>query len=164
MEKEAVRPNWDAFTGIFGIVFGLIYAYMTYTMPRAMFGNPLDPLYFPMGVAVLSIIVGGILLAKSNIKAAVQAYIDLRNEDEVKKHDRKRILYTVLISVGYALIFDTLGYVISTFFFMFAMLTITSGIVAWKRSAIVAALFAVVVYFIFNTLLAVSLPPLPFGA
>ncbi|HAS61478.1 MAG TPA: tripartite tricarboxylate transporter TctB family protein [Vibrio sp.] len=162
MENKKVHPNWDAFTGIFSIGFGLIYGGMTYAMPRAAFGNPLDPLYFPMGVAVLSVIVGCILLAKSNFKASVQAWVNLINEDETKKFDRKRILYTCMVSIGYALVFDTLGYVISTFMFLFAMLIITSGLSEWKKNALVAATFAVSVFFIFNTLLAISLPPLPF--
>ncbi|GAB2651375.1 tripartite tricarboxylate transporter TctB family protein [Vibrio panuliri] len=162
MENKKVRPNWDAFTGIFSIGFGLIYGGMTYAMPRAAFGNPLDPVYFPMGVAVLSIIVGGILLAKSNIKASIQAWVDLINEDEIKKFDRKRIFYTCLVSIGYALVFDPLGYVISTFMFLFAMLSITSGLSEWKKSAAIALAFSVTVFFIFNTLLAISLPPLPF--
>ncbi|WP_159652600.1 tripartite tricarboxylate transporter TctB family protein [Vibrio atypicus] len=162
MENKNVRPNWDAFTGIFSIGFGLIYGGMTYAMPRAAFGNPLDPVYFPMGVAVLAIFIGCILLAKSNIKASIQAYVDLINEDEVKKFDRKRILYTCIVSIGYALLFDPLGYVISTFMFLFAMLTITSGIQEWKKSTLVALAFSVSVFFIFSTLLSISLPPLPF--
>ncbi len=162
MENKSVRPNWDAFTGLFSVVFGLIYGGMAYTMPRAAFGNPLDPVYFPMGVAALAIIVGCILLLKSNMKESILAFNNLINEDEVKKYDRKRILYTCIIATGYAMVFDTLGYVISTFLFMFAMLTITSGKEAWMKSAAIALAFAVSVFFIFNTLLAISLPPLPF--
>jgi putative tricarboxylic transport membrane protein len=162
MNNKKVTPNWDAFTGIFSVGFGLIYGGMTYAMPRAAFGNPLDPVYFPMGVAILAVIIGCILLMRSNIKASIQAYINLINEDEVKKFDRKRILYTCCVSIGYALIFDTLGYVISTFLFLFAMLTITSGKEAWKKSAAIALAFAVTVFFIFSTLLSISLPPLPF--
>ncbi|AGU58903.1 tripartite tricarboxylate transporter TctB family protein [Vibrio anguillarum] len=162
MENNKIRPNWDAFTGLFSVGFGLIYGGMTYTMPRAAFGNPLDPIYFPMGIAVLALMVGCILLAKSNMRASVMAFIALINEDEVKKFDRKRILYTCIVSVGYALIFDPLGYVISTFFFLFSMLTITSGIKAWKQSILVALAFSVCVYFVFSTLLSISLPPLPF--
>ncbi|MGF1695481.1 tripartite tricarboxylate transporter TctB family protein [Vibrio kyushuensis] len=162
MEQQKIRPNWDAFTGLFSIAFGLIYGGMTYAMPRAAFGNPLDPLYFPAGVAILTLIVGVILLLRSNMKASIQAYVNLINEDETKKYDRKRILYTCIVSIGYAMIFDTLGYVISTFLFMFAMLTITGGKEVWKRSTVVALVFAVTVFFIFSTLLSISLPPLPF--
>jgi len=104
MKKNDVSPNWDAFTGLFAIGFGVIYGY-----------------------------------------------------------DRRRILYTCILSVGYALIFEHLGYVISTFLFMVVMMTITSGKDMWKKSVVISLLFSVGVYFIFNTLLSISLPPLPFG-
>jgi putative tricarboxylic transport membrane protein len=132
-------------------------------MPRAAFGNPMDPIYFPLGVSVISFLIGVLLLVKSNFSASVQAYKNLINEDASKKNDRRRILYTCLLSVGYALIFEHLGYVISTFLFMVVMMTITSGKDMWKKSVVISLLFAVGVYFIFNTLLSISLPPLPFG-
>lgn len=163
MKKNNVSPNWDAFTGLFAIGFGIIYGYMSYSMPRAAFGNPMDPIYFPLGVSVIAFLIGVILLVKSDFKASVQAYKNLLAEDEKKKNDRRRILYTCLISVGYALIFEHLGYVISTFLFMFLMTTITSGKEAWKKSIVVALVFSVGVFFIFSTLLSISLPPLPFG-
>ncbi|WP_413283214.1 tripartite tricarboxylate transporter TctB family protein [Vibrio sp. MA40-2] len=162
MKDQNVRPNWDAFTGFFSVAFGLIYGAHAYTMPRAMFGNPMDPIYFPLGIAALAILIGILLLIKCNFKASLIAFKNIINEDATKKNDRRRILYTCVISVVYALLFEHLGYVISTFLFMAAMLTITSGFGDWKRSLIVALLFSGTVFFIFNTLLAVSLPPLPF--
>ncbi|MFC1236535.1 tripartite tricarboxylate transporter TctB family protein [Vibrio sp. DW001] len=162
MNSKNVRPNWDAFTGLFSVAFGLIYGGQAYTMPRAMFGNPMDPIYFPLGIATLAILIGVLLLVKSNFKASIMAFTNIINEDSVKKNDRKRIFYTCIISVAYALLFEHLGYVISTFLFMSAMLTITSGRSGWKMSIVVALVFSVAIFFIFNTLLAVSLPPLPF--
>lgn len=160
MKSNNIRPNWDAFTGLFSVAFGLIYGGQAYTMPRAMFGNPMDPIYFPLGIALLAIFIGVCLLVKSNFKASVMAFTNIINESTIKKNDRKRIFYTCLISISYALLFEHLGYVISTFLFMSAMLTITRC--SWKTSIVVALVFAMAIFFIFNTLLAVSLPPLPF--
>lgn len=162
MESRDVTPNWDAFTGICSVAFGVIYGTAAYTMPRAAFGNPMDPIYFPLGIAAIAVFIGLLLLVKSNFGASVQAYKDLVNEDDVKKNDRKRILYTCVISVAYALLFEHLGYVISTFFFMFLMLTITSGKEAWKQSVVVSIAFSVGIFFVFSSLLSISLPPLPF--
>ncbi len=156
-------PNWDSFTGLFSITFGIIYGIATWNMPRAAFGNSMDPLYFPLGVAGVAVFIGLILLVKSNFAASVQAIKNLLAEENIKKKDRRRVLYTCLVCVGYALIFDRLGYIISTFLFMFAMQTITSGWQRWLRSLIVAILFSCCIYFVFSTLLSVSLPPLPFG-
>mgnify|MGYP001123945697 CR=1 FL=1 len=156
-------PNWDSFTGLVSIAFGTIYGIATWNMPRAAFGNAMDPLYFPLGVAGVAVVIGIILFAKSNFSASIQALKNLLAEDTIKKKDRRRVLYTCLVGVGYALIFERLGYVISTFVFMFAMLTITSGWQRWLRSLIVALLFSCCIFFVFSTLLSVSLPPLPFG-
>lgn len=160
---KELNPNWDSFTGLFSIAFGLIYGTATWNMPRAAFGNSMDPLYFPLGVAGVAVLIGLILFFKSNFAASVQAMKNLLAEEKAKKNDRRRVLYTCLVSVGYALIFDWLGYIISTFLFMFAMLTITSGWQRWLRSLIVAILFSGCIFFVFATLLSVSLPPLPFG-
>ncbi len=162
MSDQYVRPNWDAFTGLFGIIFGVVYGVQAYTMPKAMFGNPWDPIYFPLGVAAISILIGVSLLIKSDFKASIRAARELLNEDKVKKNDRRRILYTCMISVMYALLFEHLGYILSTCFFMFSMLTITSGLSVWKKNCVVAIIFSIGIFFVFNTLLAVSLPPLPF--
>jgi putative tricarboxylic transport membrane protein len=162
MENKNARPNWDALTGLISVAFGLIYGYMSYSLPRAVFGNPFDPIYFPLGISIVAIFIGILLLVKSDFKLSIQAYRNLINEDDVKKNDRRRIFYTCLACVGYALLFEHLGYVISTSIFMFWVLTITSGIKEWKTSIIVALCFAVGVYFIFNTLLSISLPQLPF--
>lgn len=162
MDSNNVRPNWDGFTGLFSVAFGLIYGGHAYTMPRAMFGNPMDPIYFPLSIAALAILIGVLLLVKSNLKATIAAFTNIINEDASRKNDRRRIFYTCIISVAYALSFEHLGYVISTFLFMTAMLTITSGRSDWKKSIAVAVVFSATVFFIFNTLLAVSLPPLPF--
>ncbi len=160
---KEITPNWDFFTGLFSIAFGLIYGMATWSMPRAAFGNSMDPLYFPLGVAGVAVFIGVIMLVKSSSASSVQAMKNLLAEDKRKKTDRRRVLYTCLVGVGYALIFDRLGYIISTFLFMFAMLTITSGWQRWLRSLIVAILFSGTIFVVFSTLLSVSLPPLPFG-
>jgi len=161
MNKQCAA-NWDAVTGLSSVLFGLIYGLAAWNMPRAAFGNPMDPLYFPLGIAGLAVLVGVILVAKSNFNASIQAVKNLLAASKTEKNNRKRILYTCLAAVGYAILFDRLGYVLSTFFFMFAMLTITSGWRRWRRSVVVAILFSVCIYLIFSTLLNVSLPPLPF--
>lgn len=163
MKNDHIKPNWDAFTGLFSIALGVIYGFLAYNMPRAAFGNPLDAIYFPLGIAVVAIIIGVLLLVKSDFKLSIVAYKELINEDADKKGDRKKILYTCLVSVVYALLFEHVGYVISTFVFMFSMLTITSGSNLWKRNIIISVLFACTVYFVFSTLLSISLPPLPFS-
>lgn len=161
MNKQ-VQKNWDTLTGAVSILFGIIFAYTTYTTPKANFGNPNDPLYFPYSIAVLFIFLGAILIIKSNMQSTILALKDILSESKIKKLDRRRVLYTCIISVVYALVFEPLGYVISTFLFMLSILSLTNGIKKYKINAIVAFCFALGIYILFAKLLSISLPPLPF--
>ncbi|MFV0438789.1 MAG: tripartite tricarboxylate transporter TctB family protein [Desulfopila sp.] len=156
------RANWDSFTGLFSIFFGLVYGLAAWNMPRAAFGNPQDPLYFPLGVAGLAVIVGIILTIRSSFSASIQALQSVLGKGQAHSRYRRHIALTCLAGIGYAFFFDRFGYLISTALFMFAMLTITSGWRRWLRNALVAAFFSGGIYFVFSTLLSVSLPPLPF--
>lgn len=156
------QKNWDGLTGIISVTFGVLYAYSVHATPKASFGDPLDPLYFPYGIAFLLILLGMILIIKGKIKPFILAIEDILNEDTTKKRDRRKVLYTCIISVLYALSFDHLGYIISTFLFMLAALSLTNGITSWKINTIVSICFSVLVYYLFAKLLGISLPPLPF--
>lgn len=162
MDKNVTKPNWDALTGLLSLLGGIAYAIASYNLPRASFGNPLDPIYFPMGIAIVLMFIGAVLLIKSKPEAAILAIKNLLAEDASKKYDRRRILYTCIISVVYALTFEHLGYVISTALFMFVMLLITGGRKNLLKSALIALAFSICVYLLFSTMLSVSLPPMPF--
>ncbi len=159
MNKE---KNWDGLTGLVAVIFGLLYIYSIYTTPRANFGDPLDPLYFPYGIAFLFIFLGIILMIKGRVQPSIEAIKSIINEDGVKKRDRRRVLYTCLISIAYALVFEHLGYVLSTTIFMLAVLFLTNGVKKWKTNLSIALVFSLVIYILFSKLLGISLPPLPF--
>lgn len=161
MNKKILK-NWDGLTGLVFVVFGLIYGYFVYITPKASFGNPMDPLYFPYGIAVLFIFLGALLIIKGGVKPSILAVKDFLNEDATKKRDRRKVLYTCIISVVYALTFDHLGYVLSTFLFMFAVLSLTNGLASWKVNTTVSLVFSIFIYYLFAKLLGISLPPLPF--
>ncbi len=157
MEKE---KNFDALTGFVSLVFGLAYAFMVSQTPKANFGDPNAHLYFPYGIAFLFIILGLLLLIKGGIKPSINAVKSLLNEDAVKKQDRKRVLYTCILSLGYALGFEHLGYVLSTSIFMFLVLALMNGLKAWKINITISLLFSFTVFLIFSKFLGISLPTL----
>ncbi len=161
MDKK-ISKNWDGLTGLISIVFGSLYIISIYNTPKANFGNPYDPLYFPYGIAFLFIFLGIALIIKGGIKPSIEAIKSLIGEDETKKKNRRMVLYTCLASVAYAISFEHIGYVLSTTIFMLIVLFLTSGLKSWKLSLSISLIISVVIYILFSKLLGISLPPLPF--
>ena len=157
-----IKPNWDGLTGLFSIVFGLAYGGYAYSLPQPMFGNPLEAIFLPLAVSAIAIFIGILLIATGGVTPSIVAIKALLNESPQRKDDRRKIAITSVICVFYALSFEHAGYVISTFFFMFFMLTVTCGITSWKKSALISIIFAGGIFILFNELLSVNLPPFPF--
>ena len=163
--KHSTTPknvNWDGATGLFSIAFGGAYGGYALLLPQPMFGNPYEAIFMPLAIAAIAIIIGVLLIIKGGIRPSLSALQALLNESETHKANRRKIALTCLISLVYAATFEHLGYVVSTFIFMFAMLWVTCGGQHWKKSAIIAAAFALGIYGLFNQLLAVNLPSFPF--
>lgn len=68
-----------------------------------------------------------------------------------------RLAVVVGLFIGYALIFIPLGYMVSTALYLVSMVTVIDP-ARWKRNAVFAVAFAVIVYFGFTELLRVRLP------
>ena len=157
-----IKYNWDGLTGLFSIVFGLAYGGYAYSLPQPMFGNPLEAIFLPLAVSAISIFIGVLLILTSGFTPSLLAIKALLNESPQRKSDRRKIAITCIICVLYAMSFEHAGYVISTFLFMFSMLTVTCGKTFWKKSALISIIFAGGIFITFNEMLSVNLPPFPF--
>ncbi|MDR4887157.1 tripartite tricarboxylate transporter TctB family protein [Fredinandcohnia sp. QZ13] len=140
---------------IISILISIIYFISTINLPKAKLGDPNGPLYFPLIVSIFLFIVSVIYFIK-----------ELRNHypknDEVKLLFKGRvpflIISTLVISLIYTLIFERLGFLISTILFMAAILFIVNGKEKWKVNISVAVLFSLGSWYAFSQLLDVSLP------
>ncbi|MCH4890686.1 tripartite tricarboxylate transporter TctB family protein [Acidaminobacter sp. JC074] len=155
------KMDYNALTGLVVTLFGAVYLLLSYMLPRAAIGNAMDPIYFPLGLGVLLVLVGLVLFIKSDksmIKAAV-ASIFVHSEKE--KEVSKMVFITCLSAVLYGLLFEHLGFVISTFGFMTSILFLTNG----KKvvvNLLVASIFSVGIFALFNYALGIPLPGIPF--
>ncbi|RBW47229.1 tripartite tricarboxylate transporter TctB family protein [Psychromonas sp. B3M02] len=157
-----IKSNWDGLTGLFSIVFGLAYGGYAYSLPQPMFGNPLEAIFLPLTVSAIAIFIGLLLIITGGMTPSFAAIKALLNESPKRKSDRRKVAITALLCVFYAMLFEHAGYVISTFLFMFSMLTVTCGLGFWKKSALISVIFAVAIFITFNEMLSVNLPPFPF--
>ncbi|WP_088006882.1 tripartite tricarboxylate transporter TctB family protein [Indiicoccus explosivorum] len=140
---------------VFLVVLSIVFLLGTYNLPKAKLGNPDAPLYFPMGVSVLLLVFSVIYL-----------FQELRRAHEDNEQIREMLSgrtplligATIALGIGYALIFETVGFLFSTILFLGALLFIVNGRRKWITNIIVTITFSFVSWYAFSELLGVSLP------
>lgn len=147
-------------TSIITIAVGLTYMIMAFNFPDSTIGRPMEPKIFPIMLGIVLTILGLALLIEELIKNS-------KNKDANKEtiklsfgNNGKKIAITVINAIIYALLFNILGYILSTIIFLEIELLIFGGLKSWKVSTIVSVLFSVIAFLIFNTLLGLYLPKL----
>jgi putative tricarboxylic transport membrane protein len=138
--------------GIFGALLTVIYGFSTISTEGAgatfLSGTKVFPLMVIILTAILSIVIFS------------QDYIG--KKDGKKLEIDKKVLITIakstVIFVVYTLIFEHLGYIISTIVLLMGLLSILNK-GKLKQNIIISVVFSVIAYFIFSKLLAISLPP-----
>ncbi len=142
-------------------MIGFVYTLSTFFLPLAKIGNPLEPKIFPALLGISLLILGGLLIVqeirRTKTKAQNEAHVAIWGDAE------KSILYTVINGFLYALLFDRIGYVFATFLFLSVQLFIYRGFKTWKTTFLISAIFSVVAFLLFNTLMGVYLPKSPLG-
>jgi putative tricarboxylic transport membrane protein len=166
MKKGVKVVNIKTKSGIAVTVFGVIYTMLAYTMPKAAIGNPMAPAIFPLVLGIGLTIMGAFYFIRENKAWKEQVKREGVKEVDpataaIQKKTNKLILLTCLSGIGYALFFESLGYIISTSFFIGIIMFAINGKKNWKLNISVALIFSVVVYFLFSFLLSIPLPVMP---
>lgn len=136
------------------ILIGVVYLMMTLNLSDARLGDADAPKYFPMIVAIFFIVISIVYFIKEYL-----AHYDV--SEDIKKLFKKDtlilIIATIVLSLIYTLIFERLGYLISTILFLGALLFLINKN-KWLTNILVSVLFSVGTWYVFSQLLAVSLP------
>lgn len=166
MEKLSWRRDVTAgaVSALLGVVF--IVEAMRITPDPSAF-KVLGPRVIPLVVGIAAVAISLAFIAqglregrKSDPDATspqLDSLGDSTGEDGGGWATRKRILVTFALFAVYVVVFIPLGYVLSTFAFLFALTTYVDR-EKWRRNAIFAAVFSVAVYFLFVNGLRVQLP------
>jgi putative tricarboxylic transport membrane protein len=140
---------------VFLIVLSIAFLIGSLNLPKANLGNPNGPLYFPVGISVLLLIFSGIYLFQ-------ELKVINEGNDKITElftgRTPKLIIVTILLGIGYALIFESVGFLIATILFLGALLFLINGIRKWKVNVIVALAFSFISWYAFSQMLGVSLP------
>lgn len=148
-------------SSIITIAVGLTYIIMAFNFPDATVGRPMEPKIFPVILGIALTILGFALLVDELIKNSKNK--ESKEKETIKisfGNNGKKITITVVNAIIYTLLFNILGYVLSTIIFLEIELLIFGGLKSWKVSTIVSVLFSVIAFLIFNTLLGLYLPKL----
>jgi Tripartite tricarboxylate transporter TctB family. len=148
-------------TGIITMLFGIGYTVMAYTLPKAAIGNPMAPTYFPIMLGIGMTILGICLFVSEVRNKEAGQRPGEKKTGKGMAFDTKMIIFTCVMGIVYGLIFNMLGYVLSTFIFLGSLLFALNGKGKWKSNIIVALSFSVIIYFIFQKLLNIPLPMMP---
>ncbi len=148
---------------------GLIYTISALMLPAAAMGRPNEPKIFPALLGFSLIILGFALVIQEiqNRKHQAQETADgaeRSNGNNIKfGKSEKQIALTLLNGLVYSLLFNPIGYIISTILFLTCELFIFDGPKIWKKALLIAVIFSVVAYVIFDLLLGIYLPKSPLG-
>jgi putative tricarboxylic transport membrane protein len=131
------------------------------SLPKAPIGNPMSPIYFPLGLGVLMVLFGA-------ISFAVEARKGLNSDDKSKRpqfhiKNMKLIFIVIALCLLYTAMFDRLGFVISTIIFLMAMLFFINGLNKTVQNAIITLCFSFGMWYIFVRIFQISLPSSPLG-
>lgn len=144
--------NANRILGLFGLVVSVIYLFSAVNLPSASLSDPIGPKGFPILLSVLGIIVSVIILFQHKFVKDIKE-INLK----VNKEQMKMIIYTVVLCVLYALVFDTVGFLVSTILFLFGVLfKINEN--KLKQNIIISVSFGLGLYIVFAKMLSLSLP------
>ena len=137
------------------ILVGIAFLVGTINLPKANLGNPNGPIYFPMGISILLLIFG-----------IIYFFQELKNLDKDNEKIKqlfsgrvpKLVGWTIVLGLGYTIIFDRIGFLFSTILFLGALLFLLNGVKKWKVNIIVTLVFSYASWYSFSELLGVSLP------
>lgn len=151
--------NLSLLTGILTFIIGIVYTIQAYLLPNATIGKPMAPKVFPIVLGILLIFFGISLMFQEIRKTGFKLTLDKK----VKSSESlKLIAYTCATCILYALVFNRLGYVLSTILFLEIILLLFNGKEKWKMNTIISVCFSVFIYITFSKFLGVTLPVMPF--
>ncbi|MFL0506853.1 tripartite tricarboxylate transporter TctB family protein [Ureibacillus sp. 179-F W5.1 NHS] len=137
------------------ILISVTFLISSFSIPKATLGSPNGPLYFPIGLSVLMLILSLVYLF-NELKTLDGSYEKIKELFDLRT--LSRIGVTIVLGIIYALIFETVGFLISTIIFLGLLLFYLNGRKKWLVNIIVTASFSFITWYGFSQLLGVSLP------
>lgn len=133
------------------LAFGVVYTVASLKLPRAPVGDPMGPIYFPLGLGMLTILLGGLMLTTTKKD-------DSTHHEKFQKKNVEMILIVVALGIAYSFFFNKLGFIPSTLLFLAALLFLMNGLKSWIKNILISLLFTVGIWFLFEKVFLITLP------
>lgn len=139
--------------GVLGL-FTVVYSQLTLPLDNPM-GAGVGPRLFPQLAGATMILMSVYLLGERFYRRRQNTVEDETIEMEVQ--DILRVLVVIVISAGYMILFESLGFLIATSAVLF-LLFVTNGLSRPVLAAVLAVGFTVTIYLMFRVALKLPLP------
>ncbi|WP_059173825.1 tripartite tricarboxylate transporter TctB family protein [Bacillus sp. FJAT-27445] len=144
--------KFDRVASVLFLAVGLAFAVGSKQLSATAYGSSVGPDIFPFSLGVLLIIL--------SIRLFYEAYKRKNSEKNQEKIHYKPFLIIFAATIIYALSLETVGYVITTFVFLFVCFQVMERS-KWVVSLFISAVFSGAVYFLFVEVLKGTLPGWP---
>jgi putative tricarboxylic transport membrane protein len=134
------------------MIIGVLFVIGSRTISKTAYGSNVGPDIFPLGL--------GIILVLLSIRLFYETLRYPKAEGKKESLDYKRFFIILGAALLYALLLETIGYVITTFLFLLVgFQTMERG--KWVPSILIALLFSFGVYYLYVGVLEGTLPGYP---
>ncbi|KYZ75431.1 transporter [Anaerosporomusa subterranea] len=148
-----MNKTFDRYVSVVFLVLGVAIYIYSQTLTVSNVGIAIGPKALPSFLSVILIILSAV-----NLVVAIRSTTHDKKEEKL---EYKKFLIILVSLVLYALLIEPLGYVITTFLFLLiGFQTMEKG--KYLQSVIIAAAFAVGIYYFYVEVFLGVLPPLPF--
>jgi putative tricarboxylic transport membrane protein len=147
-----MNKTFDTIAGAAFLVVGVFFIVGSRGISQSSYGSNVGPNIFPLGLGTILVLLALIVICQA------RRFTD--KEKEKGARDYRRFGLLLLATIVYVLVFEPLGYVISTFLYLVFVFQVMER----KRllaSAAVSAFFSCSVYYVYVIVFQGTLPPLP---
>jgi len=147
-----MNRTFDRYASIIFMIIGVLFVIGSRTISKTAYGSKVGPDIFPLGL--------GIILVLLSIRLFYETLRYSKAEGKKESLDYKRFFIILGAALLYALLLETIGYVITTFLFLLVgFQTMERG--KWVPSILIALLFSFGVYYLYVGVLEGTLPGYP---
>ena len=147
-----MNKTFDTIAGCVFLVVGAFFAVGSLGISRSSYGSTVGPNVFPFGLGTILMVLALIVLYQA------RRYTDRAKEKRAP--DFRRFGLLLLATIVYMFIFESLGYVISTFVYLVFVFQVMERKKLFGSVAI-AAFFSFFVYYVYVGVFQGTLPPFP---
>ncbi len=145
--------KFDRYASILFALLGAAFLIESRNISKSAYGSEVGPNVFPFLL--------GLILMLLSVKLFLESFKNIQKEKKNKESLQiKRFIIILTASLLYAGFIETLGYILSTFLFLFVSFqAMERG--SWIKNGVIALAFSFFVYYLFVVVLKGSLPGMP---